>query len=359
MPPVAVAADARGHAAAQVVAQHAGPNGASTNQAPPRPPLSTGRARCAQNDGYEPLRARLPHAVAVEQNRAVAARVAERRQLFGSVEPRHSPESSKSRARRTHFDLPAAPVRAGRRDPCRAAGAHAAGAPGRRCRLTWVIGKGEHRLLEGLPGVEFVEYDKKTGWPACAHCAASCASAWRGRRFDALLQMQVAARANLLSAFIPARAPHRLRPLALEGPARPVRQRTHRRPARHPRARCDRQFLRAAGPAAGPRALGPAGARRGARLGARAMARRRRADAAGLALLQPCAAQLARRALRRGRRPRRRARLAGRAVRRPQRAGAQHQPTRSWPRCSTPRSTWSARTRSSNCRRCSSAPSWW
>ena len=31
--------------------------------------------------------------------------------------------------------------------------------------LTWVIGKGEHRLLEGLPGVTFVEYDKKTGLP--------------------------------------------------------------------------------------------------------------------------------------------------------------------------------------------------
>src|SRR3546814_3431 len=29
--------------------------------------------------------------------------------------------------------------------------------------LTWVIGKGEYRLLEGLEGVEFVVYDKKTG----------------------------------------------------------------------------------------------------------------------------------------------------------------------------------------------------
>ena len=29
--------------------------------------------------------------------------------------------------------------------------------------LTWVIGKGEHRLLEGLPGVDFIEYDKKAG----------------------------------------------------------------------------------------------------------------------------------------------------------------------------------------------------
>ena len=28
--------------------------------------------------------------------------------------------------------------------------------------LTWIIGKGEQRLLDGLPGVEFVVYDKQT-----------------------------------------------------------------------------------------------------------------------------------------------------------------------------------------------------
>ena len=71
--------------------------------------------------------------------------------------------------------------------------------------LTWVIGKGEHRLLDGLPGVEFVEYDKKTGLAGMRALRRSCADACRRRRFDALLQMQVAARANLLSAFIPAR----------------------------------------------------------------------------------------------------------------------------------------------------------
>lgn len=67
--------------------------------------------------------------------------------------------------------------------------------------LTWVIGKGEHRLLDGLPGVEFIVYDKKTGFAGMR----ALRRALRGRRFDALLQMQVAARANLLSAFIPAR----------------------------------------------------------------------------------------------------------------------------------------------------------
>ena len=67
--------------------------------------------------------------------------------------------------------------------------------------LAWVIGGGEHRLLEGLPGVEFLVYDKKSGLAGMRALGRRL----RGRRFDALLQMQVAARANLLSAFIPAR----------------------------------------------------------------------------------------------------------------------------------------------------------
>ncbi|WP_233198761.1 MULTISPECIES: glycosyltransferase family 9 protein [Luteimonas] len=67
--------------------------------------------------------------------------------------------------------------------------------------LTWVIGKGEQRLLDGLPGVEFLVYDKKTGLAGMRALRRTLA----GRRFDALLQMQVAARANLLSAFLPAR----------------------------------------------------------------------------------------------------------------------------------------------------------
>ena len=66
--------------------------------------------------------------------------------------------------------------------------------------VTWVIGKGEHRLLEGLDGVEFLEYDKRDGLRGMRDLRRHV----RGRRFDALLQLQVAARANLLSAFIPA-----------------------------------------------------------------------------------------------------------------------------------------------------------
>ena len=63
-----------------------------------------------------------------------------------------------------------------------------------------MIGKGEHRLLAGLPGVRFVEYDKKTGLAGMRAMRREL-----GQRFDALLQLQVSARANLLSAFIPAR----------------------------------------------------------------------------------------------------------------------------------------------------------
>lgn len=67
--------------------------------------------------------------------------------------------------------------------------------------LTWVIGRGEQKLLDGLPGVDFLVYDKKTGLAGMRALRRVLA----GRRFDALLQMQVAARANLLSAFLPAR----------------------------------------------------------------------------------------------------------------------------------------------------------
>ena len=67
-------------------------------------------------------------------------------------------------------------------------------------RLTWIVGKGEKMLLEGLEGVEFVVYDKKSG-------LTGMRALWRQlreRRFDALLQMQLAARANLLSLAVPA-----------------------------------------------------------------------------------------------------------------------------------------------------------
>jgi len=68
------------------------------------------------------------------------------------------------------------------------------------CQLTWVIGKAEAALVKDLPGVNIVPFDKKAGWRAFL-------ATWRtlrGQRFDALLHMQVALRASLLSRLISA-----------------------------------------------------------------------------------------------------------------------------------------------------------
>lgn len=61
--------------------------------------------------------------------------------------------------------------------------------------ITWIIGKPEHKLLEGLPGVEFIVVDKSSGWAGLAALRRQLA----GRRFDVLLLMQLALRANLMS----------------------------------------------------------------------------------------------------------------------------------------------------------------
>lgn len=62
-------------------------------------------------------------------------------------------------------------------------------------RLTWLIGKLEHRLVGDLPGVEFIVFDKHAGRGGYRDVRGKLA----GRRFDVLLHMQVALRANLLS----------------------------------------------------------------------------------------------------------------------------------------------------------------
>lgn len=67
--------------------------------------------------------------------------------------------------------------------------------------LAWVVGKLERKLVGDLPGVEFVTFDKGAGWSGMR----AVQGALHGRRFDALLQMQVAMRANLLSLGISAR----------------------------------------------------------------------------------------------------------------------------------------------------------
>jgi heptosyltransferase I len=62
-------------------------------------------------------------------------------------------------------------------------------------RLTWIIGYPEHRLLEGMDGVEFLVYDKRSGVQGIRQLWRSL----RSRRFDVLLHMQLALRTNILA----------------------------------------------------------------------------------------------------------------------------------------------------------------
>jgi heptosyltransferase I len=68
-------------------------------------------------------------------------------------------------------------------------------------RLDWIIDKGGQKLLEGLEGVAFHAYDKRSGLAGMRALRRQLPA----DGFDALLQMQVALRANVLSAFVPAR----------------------------------------------------------------------------------------------------------------------------------------------------------
>lgn len=67
--------------------------------------------------------------------------------------------------------------------------------------ITWIIGKVEAMLLDGLPGVELVVFDKKLGRKAYSDLAHKLG----GKEFDVLLHMQVAFRANVASLFINAK----------------------------------------------------------------------------------------------------------------------------------------------------------
>jgi len=61
--------------------------------------------------------------------------------------------------------------------------------------ITWVCGKFEYKLLNIIKGVRFIVFDKKLG-------LKSYSNLWKelqGETFDVLLQMQVAARANIAS----------------------------------------------------------------------------------------------------------------------------------------------------------------
>ena len=66
--------------------------------------------------------------------------------------------------------------------------------------ITWVCGKLEHQILSGIEGIRFVVFDKKAGIRAYRDLRRNLA----GERFDYLLHMQVAMRANIASTRIKA-----------------------------------------------------------------------------------------------------------------------------------------------------------
>lgn len=103
-------------------------------------------------------------------------------------------------------------------------------------RLTWIIGRLEHQLVGDLPGVELIVLDKGRGWRAYRDLARTLS----GRRFDALLQMQVALRANVAGRCV--RAPWRIgfdRARSRDGHGLFI----NRRIAAHPRAHVLDGFL--------------------------------------------------------------------------------------------------------------------
>ena len=68
-------------------------------------------------------------------------------------------------------------------------------------QITWIIGKIEYQLVKGMPGVEFIIFDKRGGKSAVNQLKQQLGK----RCFDALLIMQVALRANWLSRHIHAK----------------------------------------------------------------------------------------------------------------------------------------------------------
>lgn len=68
-------------------------------------------------------------------------------------------------------------------------------------KITWIVGKTEAALLAGIPNVTLVPYDKKSGWKGIL-------ALWKtlkNEHFDALLNMQTAFRASVLSLGIKAK----------------------------------------------------------------------------------------------------------------------------------------------------------
>ena len=67
--------------------------------------------------------------------------------------------------------------------------------------ITWVVGKVEAQLVNALPNITVISFDKKAGWQGIKQVWQQLKS----QRFDALLDMQVALRASVLSLGIKAK----------------------------------------------------------------------------------------------------------------------------------------------------------
>jgi heptosyltransferase I len=68
-------------------------------------------------------------------------------------------------------------------------------------KITWVIGRTELSLMEGVDGVEFITFDKSRGWRAYPDLRSQL----QGRRFPVLLHMHASMRANVASRMIRAK----------------------------------------------------------------------------------------------------------------------------------------------------------
>lgn len=63
------------------------------------------------------------------------------------------------------------------------------------CQITWIVGKAEYALLSAVTDLNLLAYDKKAGWKGMCTLWKSLAN----HHFDALLNMQTAIRASVLS----------------------------------------------------------------------------------------------------------------------------------------------------------------
>ena len=70
-----------------------------------------------------------------------------------------------------------------------------------QAKVTWIIGKVEYQLLKDLPGVEFIIFEKSKGKQAYTQLKHDLGD----RKFDVLLHMQVALRANWAARYINAK----------------------------------------------------------------------------------------------------------------------------------------------------------